>query len=83
MVVLYNAASAEEVPTGGLNWIKEQVVTHQAGKRKEEIHGELIRDQLSTQVVFMAAGDVPYPLLSLETGFPPAPEHWTVMTVSE
>lgn len=83
MDVFYNAAAAEEVPTGGLDWIREQVVTHQAGERKEEVNRELLRDQLGIQVVFLAVGDVPHPLLSLDGRFSPPPEHRTVIIVSE
>lgn len=81
MVIFYNTAAAEKVPTGGLNWIKEQVVTHQAGERIEEVHRELLRDQLSAQVVFLTVGNVPHPFLSLDTGFPPAPERQAMMAV--
>lgn len=83
MAAFYNTAAAEEVPTGGLDWIREQVVTHQAGERKEEVYGELLRDQLGIQVVFLAASDVSHPLLSLDAGFPPSPEHRTMMMVAE
>ncbi len=71
MGIFYNTAAAEEVPTGGLDWIREQVVTHQAGERREEVYRELLMDQLGTEVVFLAAGDVPHPLLFLGAGFPP------------
>lgn len=83
MDIFYNTAAAEEVPTGRLNWFKEQVVTHQAGERKKEVHRELLGDQLSTQVVFLAVGDVPHPVLSLGAGFLPGPEHRSMMTVSK
>lgn len=83
MVTFYNTAAAEEVPTGRLNWVKEQVVTHQAGERINEVHRELRGDQLGTQVVFLAVGDVPHPVLSPDAGFLPAPEHRTMVTVSK
>lgn len=83
MVIFYNTAAAEEVSTGGLDWIREQVVTHQAGERKEEVHRELLRDQLGIHMVFLAVGDVPHPLLSLDAGFPTCPEHRSMMMVSE
>lgn len=75
VAVFYETAPAEEVPTGGLDWIGEQVVTNQAGEREEEVDGKLLGDLLDAQVVFLAVGDVPHPLLSLGAGFPPGPDH--------
>lgn len=83
MDVFNNTAVAEQVPTGGLDWIREQVVTHQAGERKEEVYRELLRDQLGVQVVFLAVGDVSDPLLSLDAGIPPCLEHRAMMRVSK
>lgn len=71
------------MPTGGLDWITEEVITHQAGERKDKVYRELLRDQLGTQVVFLTVGDVPHPLISLCGSFPPASQHRTMMTVSE
>lgn len=75
VAVFYETAPAEEVPTGGLDWIGEQVVTNQAGERKEEVNRKLLGDLLDAQVVFLAVGDVPHPLLSLGAGLPPGPDH--------
>lgn len=83
MVIFYNTAAAEEVSTWSLNWVKEQVVTHQAGERKKEVHREPLRDQLGTQVVFLAVGDVLHPVLSLDALFLPGPEHRTMIIVSK
>lgn len=82
IAIFYDTAAAGEVSTWGLDWIREQVVTHHAGEGKEEVYRELLRDQLGTQVVVLAVGDVLHPLLSLGTGFPPTPDHGTSQSPS-
>lgn len=82
IAILYDTAPAGEVSTGGLHWIREQVVTHHTGEWKEEVYRELFWDQFGTQVVFLALCNVPHPLLSLTIGFLPTPEHGTSQYVS-
>lgn len=82
MCEFYDAAPAEEVPAGGLNWIIEQVVAHQAGEACNKVHGELLGEQLGAQVISLAVCDVSHPLLSLDAELLPGPESRT-LTVSK
>lgn len=82
MVAFHNTTATEEMATGRLNWVREQVITHQAGDGEEEVNRELVRNQPGAEVVFLAVGNVLHPLLFLDAGFPPRSEYWAMMTIS-
>lgn len=73
--VFCDTAAAEEMPTGRLERVREQVVTYRAGEGKKEVNRKALGDQLGTQVVPLTVGDILHPLLSLDSGFFTVPEH--------
>lgn len=70
-VVFSDAAAAEEVSSGGLDGLRQQVFTQLIGVCAQEVHREVLGQQPSNQVLFLADSYALHPLSSLEAGSHP------------